>query len=321
MSTTRNGTRAKPQAWFLAQVRIRLASFWEKLRKNKTSYLMLAPFFIPFILFTVIAVLVAVFFSFTYYNVLEPPVWVGWQNYASLLLEDDIFIIALRNTFVFVMITGPFGYIMSFVAAWFVNELPPRVRSIITLALYAPVLAGGAGFAIFQFMFSGSQYGIINGLLIRLGIILEPIFFLRDQDWILPLLIIVQLWLSLSFSFLAFIAGLQSVDKNLYEAAAIDGVKNRFQELWYVTLPVMRPYLMFGAVMQITQSFAVSLVSINLFGMPTTNYAGRTVVTHLVDHAVLRFEMGYASAIATLLFVIMVAFNKGVQRYLRKIGT
>lgn len=299
----------------------RLQALGRDIRKNKTSYLMLAPFFVPFMIFTVLAVIVAVFFSFTYYNVLEPPTWVGWQNYANLLLEDEIFIIALRNTFVFVMITGPFGYILSFAAAWFVNELPPRVRSGITLALYAPVLAGGAGFAIFQFMFSGSQYGIINGLLIRLGVILEPIYFLRDEDWILPLLIIVQLWLSLSYSFLAFIAGLQSVDKNLYEAAAIDGIKNRFQELWFVTLPVMRPYLMFGAVMQITQSFAVSLVSINLFGMPTTNYAGRTIVTHLIDHAVLRYEMGYASAIATLLFMIMVAFNKSVQRYLRRIGT
>lgn len=292
-----------------------------KIKQNRVSYLMLAPFYIPFLIFTVIAVMVAIFFSFTYFNILEPPVWVGWQNYANLALEDDIFIIALRNTFIFVMITGPVGYTLSFIAAWFVNELPPKVRSAITLMLYAPVLAGGAGFAIFQFMFSGSQYGIINGLLIRLGIILEPIFFLRDEDWILPLLIIVQLWLSLSFSFLAFIAGLQSVDKNLYEAAAIDGVKNRFQELWYVTLPVMRPYLMFGAVMQITQSFAVSLVSINLFGMPTTNYAGRTIVTHLIDHAMLRYEMGYASAIATILFVIMVTFNKVVQKYLKKIGT
>lgn len=288
---------------------------------NRVSYGLMAPFFVPFFMFTVISVMVAMGLSLTSFNILEPPKWVGWQNYVNLFLEDDVFIIALKNTFLFVAITGPVGYLLCFVIAWFINELPNKVRSVLTLAFYAPVLAGSAGFTIFQFMFSGSQYGIVNGILMRLGITLEPIFFLRDEQWILPLLIAVQLWLSLSTSFLAFIAGLQTIDKSLYEAAAIDGIRDRFQELWYITLPVMRPYLKFGAVMQITQAFAVSQVSINLFGFPTTNYAGRTIVTHLIDYGIIRYEMGYASTIATVLFIVMVAFNKSVQRYLKRIGT
>ncbi len=289
--------------------------------RHRHSYILLAPFFLPFLVLIVCSVLAAIGMSFTHFNVLQPPRWVGWQNYVNLFIEDEVFLIALKNTFLFVAITGPLGYVLCFAAAWLINELPAVFRAVLTLAFYAPVLAGGAGFTIFQSMFSGSQYGIINGWLLRLGILLEPIQWLRDEDWILPLLIGVQLWLSLSTSFLAFIAGLQTVDRSLYEAAAIDGIRNRFQELWYVTLPAMRPFLMFGAVMQITQSFAVSQISINLFGFPTTNYAGHTIVTHLIDYGVIRYEMGYASAIATVLLLVMVVFNRGVQRYLRKIGT
>jgi len=289
--------------------------------RKRHVYLMLAPFFVPFFLFVVLPVVVALGLGFTHFNLLEPPRWVGWQNYLNLFLEDEVFLIALRNTFVFVAVTGPTSYLLSFMGAWFINELPRAGRSVLTLAFYAPVLAGGAGFAIFQFMFSGSEYGIVNGFLLRLGIILEPIQWLRDEDAILPLLVVVQLWLSLSTSFLAFLAGLATVDRSLYEAGAIDGVKNRFQELWFITLPVMRPYLLFGAVMQITQCFSVSQISINLFGFPTTNYAGHTIVTHLIDYGAIRYEMGYASAIATVLFAVMVGFNRGVQRWLRRIGT
>ena len=120
--------------------------------------------------------------------------------------------------------------------------------------------------------------------------------------------------------FLAFIAGLQTVDRSLYEAGAVDGVKNRWQELWYITLPSMRPQLMFGAVIQITTSLAVADVSIYLAGFPSVNYAGHTIVTHLIDFGTIRFEMGYASALATILFIMMLGTNLIVQKLLRKVG-
>ncbi len=304
-----------------ARIRRRLSAFVAEIRRNWQSYALIAPYFFLFFGFVVLSVLIAVGFSFTHFNILEPPVFVGWSNYARLFLEDDVFLIAVKNTLLFVAITGPFSYILCFTIAWFVNELNPRIRSILTLMFYAPSLAGPSTFIIWQTIFSGDSYGLANGILMKLGILLEPVLWLKDPAYILGILILVQLWLSLGASFLSFIAGLQTIDKSLYEAGAIDGIRNRWQELWYITLPVMRPFLMFGAVIQITASFAVSAVSLGLLGFPTTNYAGRTIVTHLVDYGQVRFEMGYASAIATLLFVVMVSVNKLVQRYLRHIGS
>ena len=220
----------------------------------------------------------------------------------------------------FAVITGPVSYFACFVFAWIINELKPKLRALMTLIFYAPSIAGNVYF-IWSIVFSGDRQGYMNGILLNIGLISQPIQWFKDAKYILPILIVVQLWLSLGTGFLAFIAGLQTVDKSLYEAGAVDGIKNRWQELWYITLPSMKPQLMFGAVMQITQSFAVSDVSIQLAGSPSVNYAGSTIVTHLIDYGTLRFEMGYASAIATILFLVMIVTNKLVQRLLRKVGS
>lgn len=250
---------------------------------------------------------------------LEFPKFIGWQNYSRLFLEDDIFLIAVKNTLLLATITGPISYIACFIFAWLINELSPKLRAFMTLVFYAPSISGNI-FFIWQIMFSGDRYGIINGLLMKLGIILEPILWLKTEAYIMPIIIIVQLWLSLGTGFLAFIAGLQTVDRTLFEAGAVDGIKNRWQELWYITLPSMRPQLMFGAVIQLTTAFAVADVSINLAGFPSVNYAGETIVTHLIDFGTIRFEMGFASAIATVLFILMLSTNLFVQKLLRKVG-
>ena len=291
------------------------------LRKNRVSYLMIAPYYVLFFIFVVLPVIMAVGLSFSYFNIIETPQFIGWQNYQRLFLDDDVFLIALKNTILFVMITGPFSYILSFGVAWFMNELNSRIRSVVTLVFYAPALSGAVTMLIWRIMFSGDSYGLVNGFLLKTGILLEPVIWLKNERYILAILIAVQLWLSLGTSFLSFIAGLKTVDQSLYEAGAIDGVRNRWQELWFITLPVMRPYLKFGAVMQITAAFAVSGVSIQLLGFPTTNYAGRTIVTHLMDYGQIRFDMGYAMSIATFMFIVMVSINKLIQMYLKKIGT
>jgi multiple sugar transport system permease protein len=208
---------------------------------------------------------------------------------------------------------------MCFSFAWIINELPPRVRAFMTLVFYAPSISGNVYF-IWQYVFSGDRYGLVNGILLNFGWISHEINWLRDTNYVMPILLLVQLWLSLGTGFLAFIAGLQTVDTTLYEAGAVDGIRNRWQELWYITIPSMRPQLMFGAVIQITTSFAVADISIQLAGFPSINNAGATIVTHLIDFGSIRFEMGYASAIATLLFLIMIGTNKLVQRVLRKVG-
>jgi multiple sugar transport system permease protein len=292
---------------------------WREVKKHKHSYILMAPYVLLFFTFTVIPVFMSLGISFTSFDLLQPPRFVGLDNYTKLLLDDDVFVIALKNTLILAVVTGPVSYLLAFVFAWLINELPPRLRAFMTLIFYAPSISGNA-FLMWLIIFSGDIHGYLNAFLINMGIIDNPILWLKDTNYMLWVIIIVQLWLSLGVSFLAFIAGLQSVDKTLFEAGAIDGIKNRWQELWYITLPSMKPQLLFGAVMQITTSLAIAEVSMQLVGFPSVQYAGHTIVTHLIDYGSTRFELGYASAIATLLFLIMMGANLLVRSILRKVG-
>ncbi len=292
---------------------------WKLAKKSKMCYLFLAPYAILFFLFFILPVMNSIFYSFTYYNILETPRFIGLKNYISLILDDDIFLIGLKNTFLIAIITGPIGYIFSFLFAWLINELPRWVRSIAVIVFYAPSIAGNV-FVIFSIFFRGDIYGYVNAFLINLGFIDKPIAWLIEPKYMLSICMIVILWMSLGTGFLSFVAGLQGVDRSQYEAGYMDGVKNRWQELWYITLPNMKPMLLFGAVMTITQSFGVCEVTMALCGYPSTDYAARTVVTHLFDYGYSRFEMGYASAIATLLFLIMTLCNKAIQILLKRVG-
>jgi len=291
-----------------------------EISKHRVCYIFLAPYAIVFLLFFVAPVIISVFFSFTYFNVLEPPRFIGLRNYINLLLADDVFLISLKNTFIMAAITGPVGYIMAFLFAWFINELPRYIRALVTLIFYAPSISAGV-FVIWLTIFSGDPYGYINGILINMGVLDQPILWLTDPKYMMPAILVVILWMSLGAGFLAFIAGLSTIDPTLYEAGLVDGISNRWQELWYITLPNMKGMLMFGAVMQITNAFGVADVTIQLAGFPSTDYAVHTVVNHLIDYGSIRFEMGYASAIATILFFTMILCNSVIQRMLRRIGT
>ncbi len=292
---------------------------WKEIKQNKHNYILMAPFVILFMTFTVIPVFMSLGISFTYFNLLEPPRFIGLDNYMKLALEDEVFIIAIKNTLILAVVTGPVSYLLAFVFAWLINELGPKLRAFMTLVFYAPSISGNA-FLMWLLIFSGDVHGYLNAFLIRFGITDNPILWLKNPDYIMLVIIVVQLWLSLGVSFLAFIAGLQSVDKTLYEAGAIDGIKNRWQELWFITLPSMKPQLLFGAVMQITTSLAIAEVSMQLVGFPSVQYAGHTIVTHLIDYGSTRFDLGYASAIATILFLIMMTANLVVRAILRKVG-
>ncbi len=292
----------------------------KKAKRSKMCYAFLAPYAILFLLFYILPVGTSIFFSFTYYNILEPPRFIGLQNYISLILQDDIFLTGVKNTFMIAVITGPLGYIMSFLFAWLINELPRWLRAIAVVVFYAPSIAGNV-FVIFSIFFRGDAYGYVNAFLMSAGIIDAPILWLVDPQYMLPICMIVILWMSLGTGFLSFVAGLQGVDHSQHEAGYMDGVKNRWQELWYITLPNMKPMLLFGAVMSITQAFGVCDVTMALCGYPSTDYAARTVVTHLYDYGYSRFEMGYASAIATMLFLVMILCKKAVQGMLKRVGT
>ena len=295
----------------------------KNLKNSRASYAMMAPYLLIFLTFTIIPVVVGFALSFTNYDMLQSPKFVGLDNYVNLFLYDEVFIIALKNTLILAVITGPVSYIMAFLFAWLINELPQKVRGLMTLIFYAPSISGNA-YVIWQLLFSSDRHGYINSFLISMGITNEPILWLTTPSYALIILIIVQLWLSLGVSFLSFRAGLQTVDRTLFEAAAIDGIKNRWQELWYVTLPQMKSQLLFGAVMQITNSLGIGMVSVNLFGMPSTEYAAHTLVTHILDFGSTnstRLEMGYASAIAVVLFLLMMASNLVIQKVIRKVGS
>ena len=261
----------------------------------------------------------SLYLSFTYFNLLETPRFIGWENYMNLFVNDKVWMIALKNTAILAIITGPVSYIMAFVFAWLINELRPVLRSFMTLIFYAPSISGNV-YLVWKLIFSSDMYGYANAILIQYNIINEPITWLQNSKYIIWILIIVQLWMSLGVSFLSFIAGLQSVNKELYEAGAIDGIKNRWQELWHITLPQMKSQLLFGAVMQITSSLSIAEVSTNLAGFPSVEYAGHTIITHLMDYSSIRMEMGYASAIATILFLIMILANLVVRKILRRVG-
>ena len=292
----------------------------KEMKRNWVAYLMILPYIIIFTLFTIVPVALSMVISFTDFNMLQMPNVVWLDNYINLFFADDTFLIAAKNTLVFAAIVGPVSYLMSFLIAWFINELSPRIRSIVTLIFYAPSISGQV-YLIWGTLFSADSYGWVNATLLEIGMIPEPVAWFQDADYVMPLCIVVALWTSLGTSFLSFIAGLQGVDRSLYEAGAVDGVKNRWQELWYITLPSMKPQLMFGAIMAITGSFGFGGVVTALCGFPSVDYAAHTIMHHLDDYGGQRYEVGYSSAIAVVLFAIMIGANMVVKKVISKVGS
>lgn len=288
-----------------------------RIYNSRASYVLMAPFLLVFLVFVIIPMISSVFLSFTSFNMLQMPKFVGFDNYIRMFLEDDVFVKAIKNTIVFAIITGPLGYILSFVVAWLINELGRGVRWFLTLIMYAPTLAGNI-YYIWTYIFSGDSKGLVNTALTNVGIITDPIQWLTDSKYNVSVVLIVIVWMSLGSGFLAFVAGFNALDRSYFEAAAIDGVKNRFQELWYVTVPQMGPQLLFGAVMSISGAFAVGYANSAITGFPSSNYSTHTLLLHMLDYGTIRFEMGYASAIAVVLFAIMLLTWVVIKKALSK---
>ena len=294
----------------------KFGNLWKEIKKNKACYGMLAPFMILFIIFTIIPVVMSLPMGFTDFNMAQAPKFVGFANYASLFLSDKVFIKSIRVTLVFAFFTGPLSYVLCFLLAWFINELPKKLKTIFTLIFYIPSMSGV--YTIWQLIFSGDINGYLNSVLIDLGIITSPVQWLTDGRYVLGVTIVVQLWISLGAGFLAIRAGFQNIDRTLYEAGAVEGVSNRWQELVYIVLPSIGPQLMFAAVMQIVGSFTAGTVAQNLVGFPSTDYKAHTIMTHAYDYGWVRFEMGYAAAICMILFIAMYLCNRLISKVLGK---
>lgn len=290
---------------------------WHMMKTNKACYAMLLPFMSLFIIFTVVPVVMSLPMGFTNFNMIETPKFVGFSNFYTLFLNDDVFLIAVRNTLIFAIFTGPFSYILSFIIAWLINEMNAFLKTFFTFVFYAPSMTTSV-YVTWQLILSGDSYGYLNAVLIDLGILNEPAQWLTDTNYILTVVIIVQLWMSMGAGFLAIRAGFQNIDKSMYEAGAIEGIKNRWQELFYITIPSMGPQLLFAAVIQISASFTVGVVGQNLVGLPSTDYAAHTIMNHATDYGNIRYEMGYASAICFVLFAAMLLANKGINWLLGK---
>lgn len=281
--------------------------------------LMMIPFLILFFVFVILPVVYSMVLSFFDYDVMIGAKWTGFKNYIYMFFEDSVFKIALKNTLIFAVITGPLGFLLSFVLAWFINEFSGMARTVVSFLFYSPALMGNAYF-IWQVLFSGDSYGYINSFLISYGLITEPIQWLKTPQYIIPIIIVVQLWMSMGISFLSNIAGLQNVDEQLYEAGAIDGIKNRWYELWYITLPYMKNILLFSAVMQIASSFSVGQICMTLAGFPSVNYSAETIITHLTDVGTMQYEMGLACAMSFFLFIIMAVTRLIIGKVLNALG-
>ena len=284
------------------------------MKTNKaTPYIFLAPYLIMFAIFIVIPIIVAIALSLTNFDTIQTPEWAGFLNYINLFTSDAIFMQnVLPNTITYALIVGPGGYVLAFLLAWAIAQLTRIPRTILALILYSPSLTAGTAMQVlWRIIFSGDRTGYINAYLIEWGLINQPITFLSSADYLLPSMSVVGLWASMGSGFLSMLAGVMNGNDELYEAGAIDGIKNRAQELIYITVPTMKPQMLFGAVMAVVNTFNNGMIGVQLSGSnPTPGYAGQLIVNHIDDYGFIRYEMGYAAAVSVALLLIIMLFSK-----------
>lgn len=287
-------------------------------RNNISGYFFAGPYAAIFLIFILIPVLLAAILSFTNFNAIEWPSFVGFLNYITLLTSDEVFMQhVLPNTVVYAVVVGIGGYILSFLLAWSLCNLTKPVRTVFALILYSPSMTAGVAMAVvWKVIFSGDQTGLLNSWLMSLGVITEPVIWLVSTKYLLAIVIIIGLWSSMGIGFLSMIAGILNADESLYEAAAIDGVSNRFQEMIYVTIPQMKPQMLFAAVMAVVGAFQNGMISSLLTGNPSPGYAAQLIVNHIEDYGFMRYEMGYAAAVSVVLLLIIQLFSKGANALL-----
>lgn len=281
--------------------------------KMNSPWWFITPYVMLFFTFIIIPVVIAILLSFTYFNTIETPEVIGLRNYIELLTRDEVFMqYVLPNTIKFAFIVGPIGYMLSFFLAWMLAQIPHRARTIIAIILYSPSMTAGIAMAVvWTVIFSGNSTGYINALLMNWGMIQEPIQFLQSPDYLMNIMIVVSLWGSMGVGFLAMLAGILNIDQSLYEAAYVDGMRNRWQEIFYITIPSMKPQMLFGAVMSVVGTFTVGAIGVQLSGAnPTPQYAGQLMVNHIEDFGFIRYLMGYASAVSVVLLVLIYSISK-----------
>lgn len=281
------------------------------------AYAFLFPYALLFIVFIVVPVLAAVLLSFTFFDSIQPPRFVGLSNYIALITQDDTFMrYVLPNTISFAVVVGPLGYALAFILAWMLAQLPRIPRTIFALILYLPSMTASVAMAVvWKTLFSGDQTGYLNSFLMGLGLLGEPIQWLQSPQYLMTVMVLVTLWSSMGIGFLAMLAGILEINPELYEAAAIDGMSSRFQEIFFITIPSMKPQMLFAAVMSTVGTFQAGAIGVVLSGSnPTPQYAGQLIVNHIEDYGFLRYEMGYAAAVSVMLLLMVLFFSRVATR-------
>lgn len=270
-----------------------------------TPYLFLTPALLVIAVFLLYPIGAVVYYSFTDYNIITPPEWVGLRNYQQLM-QDSLFWKALRNSFIYLLVT-PTLIFLSVVLAIIVNRKLPGINAFRTL-FFIPVISGSIAVGIAWRMMLDTN-GIINSILISMGVFKEPVQWLAEQAYTLPIAMMLTTWLGLGYYMMIFLAGLQNIPEELYDAAVIDGC-NAWQKHWHVSLPGLRPQITFVAVIS---SLAALQVFNEIFtltgGLGGVNFSGLTMVFYLWRQAFRLNHAGMASAIAMVLLVITLAFS------------
>lgn len=285
--------------------------------ESRNAFLFLFPYLLLFTTFIIIPIIIAIILSFTEFNSVNFPKFVFLKNYVNLLTRDKIFMQSiLPNTIKFALIVGPGGYLLSFFLAWCLAQIPRFSRTILAIILYTPSMTLGIAMAVlWRVIFSGNEAGYLNYFLLSIGLINDPIQWLSSPQYILMIMIIVSLWGSLGVGFLGMLSGILNVNQELYEAAYIDGMRNRFQEIFYITIPLMKPQMLFGAVMSIVSTFSAGAIGVQLTGSnPTPQYAGQLIYNHIEDYGFNMYEMGYAAAISVILLLLILLIMKIAYR-------
>ncbi len=293
------------------------SKFRQWLNKEGSAYAFLSAYGLMFTIFIVVPVLVAIFLSFTFFDTIQTPSFIGLKNYIALLTADDIFMrYVLPNTIKFAVLVGPGGYVLSFLLAWMLAQLPKLPRTIFALILYSPSMTTGVAMAVvWKTLFSGDQNGYLNSFLLGINAIQEPVQWLQSPEYLMTIMVVVTLWSSMGVGFLAMLAGILEINPELYEVGSLDGISNRFQEIIHITIPSMKPQMLFGAVMAIVGTFQAGAIGVTLSGAnPTPQYAGQLIVNHIEDYGFLRYEMGYAAAVSVVLLLMVLFFSRVANR-------
>ena len=284
-----------------------------KLTKNarieeRYGYLFISPWLIGFVIFSGGPILVSIFMSFTFYDIVNPSRWTGFGNYISLF-QDELFWISLKSTATYAASTVGVGIVAAFAMALLLNRSIAGLSFWRTLFYLPSVISGVAVSLLWMWIFQ-RDFGILNQLLWQLFRIEGPGWFSSDK-WVIPSLMIMSLW-SIGGGIIIYLARLQSIPTELYEAAEIDGA-GTWRKLWSVTIPLMTPVIFFQLIMGIIGSFQVFTVAfVVTSGRPT--YAWLFYVLYLYRNAFEYYKMGYASAMAWVLFTILLLLTASVFR-------